>query len=231
MSSNTDTDSGTQSVNRLLTTTQRKWVLVGVIALFVLGAGCLSMPDDSDASLSNDENSELQDVDSDIVGESYWYEVSITEENQQGLINARPPFVMEDSLERQNLIDRYEYLNGQNNVHHVYMLSHDGKVVNYEVAQGKVSSVNSQLTNNKQIVKAEDCSYRGAGHSSGDCFKTVESPQMDGSYGENGDAIFFFTTDGHYVEWNGIYVVSEEPKEITTEITLIEEVSDDEGDN
>lgn len=198
-------------------------------------AGCTDVANNSNSDgakeLSNNTNT---DVDIDGVGESYWFEIGITEENQKGLVQTQPPFVMETSLERQNLIERYKYLNDENNVHHVYMLSNDGKVVNYEVAQGKVSSVNSKLTNDKQIVRAENCEFdgnNGAGGAEGSCFKTVESPQMDGSYGSNGDAIFFFTTDGHYVEWNGIYVVSEEPKEITTEVTLVDEVDEDEEDN
>ncbi len=141
---------------------------------------------------------------------------------------------MDNSLERQNLIDRYKYLNDRNNVHHVYLMSHDGKVVSYYTAQGKVSSVNSKLTNDRQLVKVPNAEYdeaNGAAGPSGPNWKLVESPQMDGSYGSNGDAIFFFTTDGHYVEWNGLYVVSEEPKNIQTSVTLTDEVDENESEN
>lgn len=199
--------------------------LVGMIAL----AGCAGEVGSSGGEAEELSNSTNVEVNTEGIGESYWYEIGVTEENQQNLIQARPPFQMDDSLERQNLIQRYEYLNDANNVHHVYMLSHDGKVINYEVAQGKVSSVNSKLTNDKQIVEVPEAEWEG-GHEAGAegaNFKVVESPQMDGSYGTNGDAIFFFTTSGHYVEWNGLYVVSEEPKGITTEVTLTEEVNGD----
>lgn len=209
---------------------KHKAILITVgIAMLIALAGCSSFGDGgSDSTDGAQDLSDSTDVDSDIdaVGETYWYEIGVTEANQQTLVEARPPFQMEDSLERQNLIQRYQYLNDQNNVHHVYMLSHDGKVVNYEVAQGKVSSVNSKLTNDKQIVEIPDAGFdggNGAGGAHGANYKVVESPQMDGSYGTNGDAIFFFTTDGHYVEYNGIYVVSEEPKEITTEVTLVDQ--------
>jgi hypothetical protein len=53
---------------------------------------------------------------------------------------------------------------------------------------------------------------------------------MDGSYGSNGDAIFFFTTSGEYVEWNGKYVVSEEPLNINTAVSLEQQVDED-GDD
>lgn len=205
----------------------RKFIMIAVVALLLLVAGCAEETSGSDGEeLSESTGVDVSDAD---VGESYWYEVRLTEANQNELVQQQPPFLMDDSLERQNLRQRFDYLNDRNNIHHVYFVSHDGKVINYEVAQGKVSSVNSKLTNAKQIVREPDCRYGGGQGrgAEGSCFFAVESPQMDGSYGENGDAIFFFTTDGHYVEWNGLYVVSEEPKGITTEVTLTEDVGDD----
>lgn len=193
-------------------------VLVATVAL----SGCLFGDSENQGrELANETGENLTEGQA-----SYDFEVGITETNQLGLVRGQPPFTMDSSLERENLIRRYQYLNDENNVHHVYMLSNDGKVINYEVAQGKVSSVNSQLTNDRQIVKSHDCIGTTGNNEEGACFKTVESPQMDGSYGENGDAIFFFTTDGHYVEYNGIYVVSEEPKNIQTTVTLVD-IEDD----
>lgn len=202
----------------------RKKVLIAVaLAALLVLAGCEGTESGpSGEKLGKDAGQNVSNVN---VGESYWFEVKLTEKNQHNLVTTRPPFTMDDSLERQNLIKRYKYLNDQNNVHHVYLMSNDGKVVSYYTAQGKVSSVNSKLTNDRQIVKVQNCRWdggNGAGGSDGDCYKTVESPQMDGSYGTNGAAIFFFTTDGHYVEWNGKYLVSEEPKQIQTAITLVE---------
>lgn len=213
----------------------KKKLLLIVLALgaMVTIAGCSDFGEndneDSGEDLSNDTGQEINSGD-----ESYHFEIGITEENHIGLVKEQPPFTMDSSLERANLIRRFQYLNDGNNIHHVYMISNDGKVINYEVAQGKVSSVNSRLTNGQQIVEAKDCGFDGsggAGGSKGPCFKVVESPQMDGSYGENGDAIFFFTTDGHYVEYNGIYVVSEEPKNIQTAVTLVDLEEEDETDD
>lgn len=195
--------------------------LVGLLAL----AGCADTGNQDGAEeLANGTNT---NVDTDSVGESYWFEIGITEQNQQQLVRQRPPFTMDDSLERKNLIERYKHLNDRENMHHVYMVSYDGKVINYEVARGKVSSVNSKLTNDVQIVSSDACLETTHHDNEGACFKTVESPQMDGSYGSNGDAIFFFTPEGHYVEYNGQYVVSEEPLDITTEVTLVEQTDDE----
>ena len=209
---------------------QKKYLkIIGLLAVasMIALAGCAqeNAPSGEETAVSVGED--VSDVN---VGETMMFEMKITEKNHAGLVEARPPFQMEDSLERQNLIDRYKYLNDQNNVHHVYLLGNDGDVIAYYTAQGKVSSVNSKLTNDRQIVKSNDCIKEtpNEGGEAG-CYKTVESPQMDGSYGTNGDAIFFFTTGGHYVEWNGKYVVSEYQMDINTPISLEQQV-DENGD-
>lgn len=157
------------------------------------------------------------------LGQSHITEQKATEKNHQGLVEAEPIPKMEDSLERENLIRRYRTLNDQNEIFHVYLMSH-GKVVSYFTAQGKVSSVNSKLTQPQQFVPCsaggDADSYRSKDR---DCI--VDSPQLDGSYGTNGDAVFFFTTDGSYVEWNGEYVVSERPLSIQTPLSLEADVN------
>ena len=37
---------------------------------------------------------------------------------------------------------------------------------------------------------------------------------VDGSYGENDNGIFFFTPDGKYIEWTGTYLYSDIPFEV-----------------
>jgi len=204
---------------------QRKHlVLVAVVAMLSIAgcAGAQTSSDNSGDELAEDTGEDVSNVET---GESYNYEVKLTEKNQNQLVRAQPPQVMESSLERQNLINRYEYLNDENNVHHVYLMD-EGQVVSYYVAQGKVSSVNSKLTNDKQIVRIEGADFdgrNGAGGATGPNYKTVESPQMDGSYGTNGAAIFFFTTSGDYVESSLDYVVSEEPRNINDQAILTEQ--------
>jgi len=202
-------------------------ILLAVVAMIAL-AGCSDQAQKlpSGDSLAEDTGEDVSNVET---GVSYNYEIKLTEKNQNHLIRAQPPEVMESSLERQNLINRYNYLNDENNIHHVYLMD-EGQVVAYYVAQGKVSSVNSKLTNDLQIVKIEGAGFDGgtgsgsAGGAHGPNYKVVESPQMDGSYGSNGDAIFFFTTSGDYVESSLDYVVSEEPRNIQDEVILRETV-------
>ena len=46
---------------------------------------------------------------------------------------------------------------------------------------------------------------------------------VDGSYGENDNGIFFFTPDGKYVEWTGIYLYSDIPFELDAPTVLLQE--------
>lgn len=204
---------------------KKKILAVVAVGLMLALAGCAGdEANDGGEELAEDTG---EDVSAEDVGNSAWYEMAITEKNQAHLVREQPPFRMDSSLERQNLIERYKHLNDENNVHHVYLMSNDGKVIAYFTARGKVSSVNSKLTNDRQIIADNRCLEATSNEGDGACFQTVESPQMDGSYGENGSAIFFFTTGGEYVEWNGKYVVSEEPKNIQTAVSLTEEVGEE----
>lgn len=208
-----------------------KTILVGLLIATVAIAGCVEQFDDDSTTdaqneLANDTNTDLASAND--LGASYLTEMRATEENQQSLYRSDPIPDMSKSLERQNLIRRYETLNDQNEVFHVYLMSH-GKVVSYFTAQGKVSSVNSKLTNPKHFVECDrgsDGEWEKLHNRDDDC--VVPSPQLDGSYGTNGDGVFFFTTDGSYVEWNGEYVVSQRPLNIQTPVSLESDVDLDE---
>lgn len=204
----------------------KKAAITTVIALLIATSGAaLFGIDGNEAENKADKLNEEQGLDTSGIslGTSWLSEAKATEANQQRLSNQEPIPKMEKSLERENLKRRYQLLNDRDKIFHVYLMSF-GKVVSYFPAKGKVSSVNSKLTQPEQIVKSPDCLREAYRDSEGNCYKSVSSPQLDGSYGTNGDAVFFFTTDGSYVEWNGEYMVSERPLNIKTPISLEKEV-------
>jgi hypothetical protein len=149
-------------------------------------------------------------------------EAALTESNQARLLEQSPPPALDRSLERENLIRRLELLNDENKIFYIYLVSY-GKVMAEYTAKGKVSSVNSKLTTQEQVIKTPYYdSYNGA---AGNLGLVVESPDLDGSYGTNGDGIFFFTADGAYVEWAGEYMVSDFPLTLTTPPELIRNIT------
>lgn len=156
-----------------------------------------------------DKLSENIDTDNVKLGTSFNTEMKATEANHQDLIQKEPIPKMDNSLERENLIRRYKTLNDRDKVFHVYLFNH-GKLVAYYTAKGKVSSVNSKLTQPQQLVGCD----RSEGSWKEEC--VVDSPQLDGSYGTNGNGQFFFDTQGAYIETNMNYIVSERPLGLET---------------
>lgn len=136
---------------------------------------------------------------------------SITKELQQ---SQPTPTDIDYSLERYNLIRRAYWVNGQREKalslpcpvekplgYVVLMLEGVGVVGNY-VIDGKVSSLNSFLTPDSEYYE----------YSAGETSKKNNwLADVDGSYGENDNGIFFFTTDGKYIEWTGTYIYSDIP--------------------
>lgn len=132
------------------------------------------------------------------------------------------PTDIDYSLERYNLIRRAYWVNGQREKalsfpcpvekplgYVVLMLEGVGIVGNY-VIDGKVSSLNSFLT--------PDSEWYESNHAQNDWLADV-----DGSYGENDNGIFFFTTDGKYIEWTGTYMYSDIPYIVDDPILKVQE--------
>jgi hypothetical protein len=137
----------------------------------------------------------------------------ITAKTFTKLSKAVPAPELNDSVERKNLVARLKRFNVASKISYIYLISY-GKVMAYYPIKGKVSSVNSMLTCTDQIVANN---FTGSAYS----FNVVSSPDLDGSYGSNGDGIFFFTTEDVYVEWNGEYMLCDEPLKLSTPPALV----------
>lgn len=131
--------------------------------------------------------------------------------------NQPTPSDIEYSLERYNLIRRAYWVNGrrekaaavpcpiQKPLGYIVLFTESGAVVQKFVVDGKVSSLNSFLTPDSEYYEHSGGEYRSWNNWLAD---------VDGSYGENDNGIFFFTPDGKYIEWTGIYLYSDIPFEI-----------------
>ena len=137
-------------------------------------------------------------------------------------LNQPTPTDIEYSLERYNLTRRAYWVNGQREkanalvcpiekpLGYVVLLTESGSVVGKFTVDGKVSSLNSFLTPDSEYYS---------------CSATNKwLADVDGSYGENDNGIFFFTPDGKYVEWSGIYLYSDIPFEVDAPVVNYTEV-------
>lgn len=123
------------------------------------------------------------------------------------------------SLERENIKKRVEFINQPDRIGYLYLLSENGQLIKEVQVLGKVSSLNSYLTpmEDIQIIEGIDL-----GEGWGDVPVVTQAADLDGTYGENAAGIFWFTADGVYQEWNGMFFYSSERMTFTTQPLLVE---------
>lgn len=137
-------------------------------------------------------------------------------------VNQPTPTDIDYSLERYNLIKRAYWVNGNREKANSlpcqierpfgYIVLFDkGVVFGKFIVDGKVSSLNSYLTPDSEYYE-----YHGT-------YNNYWLADVDGSYGENDNGIFFFTTDGKYIEWTGDYLYSDMPFEVEDPVLIIKE--------
>lgn len=131
------------------------------------------------------------------------------------LSNQQTPTDIDFSLERYNLIKRAYWVNGQREkaaavpcavqkpLGYIVLFTESGAIVNTFIVDGKVSSLNSYLS--------PDSEYYERNMNGSTIRDNSWLADVDGSYGQNDDGIFFFTPDGKYIEWTGTYLYSDIP--------------------
>lgn len=135
--------------------------------------------------------------------------------------NQPTPTDIDYSLERYNLIRRAYWVNGQREkanslvcaiekpLGYIVLFTESGATVGSFVVDGKVSSLNSFLSPDSEWYEQE---YWGDGDSYDGANDWLAD--VDGSYGENDNGIFFFDVRGNYIEWTGTYLYTDIPMEI-----------------
>lgn len=136
---------------------------------------------------------------------------------EQILNNQATPTDIDWSLERFNLIKRAYWVNGQREkadmvlcpvdrpIGFIILFSNDGTIIGNFTVDGKITSLNSYLSADSEYYEYSSGSSSARNNWLAD---------VDGSYGVNVDGIFFFTVDGHYMEWTGNYLYSDVPFDV-----------------
>jgi hypothetical protein len=120
---------------------------------------------------------------------------------------------LESQLLKENLLRQ----NDKNRIAYVVLLSAQGQPITQYTIQGMVFSLNSQLTQTNQ-------SERHGSDSSGTV--VVDAVGDNGTFGPEPDGIGFFTTSGVEVKWNGLYIESDAPLNVTTKPLVTYNVTD-----
>ena len=140
---------------------------------------------------------------------------------EQIITNQQTPTDLEFSLERYNLIKRAYWVNGQREkamavpckvqkpIGYITLLAGNTILAQYTV-DGKITSLNSFLS-------ADSDKYMTSSYAEW-------LADVDGSYGNNVEGIFWFDCDGNYHEWTGDYLYSDIPLHIDDPTVYIQEV-------
>jgi hypothetical protein len=184
----------------------KKILLATLIAGILMMSGCTTIPNADQTSQNKEQK--------------------IMEDNQQQLIDTAPAPSLTKSLERENIANRLKLLNDDSKVFYVYLIDY-GKIMGFYTAKGKVSSLNSFMTPMQRIIKDANCANDfSSTDRSGGCYFVVDAPDQDGSYGMNDNGVFFFTTEGAYVEWHGDYLVSDQALKLSEPVAMVMEIKD-----
>lgn len=141
--------------------------------------------------------------------------------------NQKTPTDIDYSLERYNLIKRAYWVNGQRQkadavpcpverpIGYIVLFGDTGAILGTYTVDGKITSLNSYLSPDSEYY---EYNYGGSRETFNDWLADV-----DGSYGVNVDGVFWFTVDGHYMEWTGNYLYSDIPFEVEEPVLVVKE--------
>lgn len=121
------------------------------------------------------------------------------------------------TVEQQNIIDRVSQDNQPGSIKHLYIISpYSGQVILYSTVRGKVTSGGKRLTPKTVTNSPYTSEWSGMGVTINDQkYRTEEVLQDDGTYGDSGDYLFWFSSNGryhqHYLTGGQIIHVSSEP--------------------
>lgn len=121
------------------------------------------------------------------------------------------------SLERENIKRRVEFINQPDRIGYLYLLSDNGQLIKEVQVLGKASSLNNYITPMEELTIGY---VEGYGHET----YIAEAPDLDGTWGTRPEGIFWFTPDGVYQEWTGLYLYSSDRMTFTTQPLLVESI-------
>jgi hypothetical protein len=124
--------------------------------------------------------------------------------NQEAQRKNVPVPPLADSLERRNVAEHLKRNNVPDRVRYIYLLADTGGIYAYFVIKGKVSSTSSQLTPTDDWAKrCDSCDWQ-----------LVQGSGDDGTFGGDEGGIYFFTDTGMEVQWNGRWLLTDQPLKI-----------------
>lgn len=122
-----------------------------------------------------------------------------------------------ENAEIDNIKKRLELTANPGLLGYVVLLNETGQPVMYTGVKGKITS------GGKRLTKPYEWQNRNCGQYN--CDRDVTSASDEGTYGNSGEYIFFWTTAGQYIQWNGKFLYSDKPFRLNTEPLVLSVVA------
>jgi hypothetical protein len=118
------------------------------------------------------------------------------------------------SLEPMNIAKRIRNFQDENKISYIYLISF-GKIMSFYTIKGKVTSSSKRLTATQESV------YNSGSYS------VLDKSDLDGTFGKSDEYIFFWTTDGTYVQWNDKYLLCDRPMKLNNIPEMVYHINKD----
>lgn len=110
-----------------------------------------------------------------------------------------------ENSEIDNIQRRLELTSNPGQIGFVLLLNEMGNPVMYTSVRGKITSGGKRLTAPQEVRCLEVAGQVGCSQ------QMVDAPSDEGTFGSSNPYIFFWTTDGQYIQWSGKYLYSDKP--------------------
>jgi hypothetical protein len=115
-----------------------------------------------------------------------------------------------ENSEIENITRRLNLTSNPGQIGFVLLMNESGQPVMYMSVKGKITSGGKRLTRTEQVACVPLVGDNGT--ISSECqYEKVAAPSDEGTYGSSGEYIYFWNTEGQYIQWNGKYLYSDKP--------------------
>lgn len=134
-----------------------------------------------------------------------------TNESQKAAAAANSISFAAGNAEIDNIKKRLQLTSDPALMGYVVLFNDMGQPILYTTVKGKITSGSKRLTSPFQETAL---SRSGVGEVSSSEF--TDAPSDEGTWGSSNPYIFFFTTNGQYIQWSGTYLYSDKPFRMDT---------------
>jgi hypothetical protein len=146
------------------------------------------------------------------LGEKMKQDANKAAQAQTKIEKNQPAPALEWSNSRENIAKRNKTFNDPNKVSWAYLYLEGGGCIGFTSIKGCVTSLSAYMVPDESIVKDP---YYGSNGSQG---IVIQQPDIDGTYGTNGDGVFWYDTAGNYWEWRGVMLVVDQPLKLNVPV-------------